>query len=106
MKTKKEIEDMIADCRALREVIPGRSFFGDDNHGNLDKKISALTKCLDKDEGEVEDILEAHMDAVDYDGEDPTMAAYDWVLENTDDPPADKEDIQIFRNEKRKGGQS
>ena len=103
-KSDEEIKAMIKTCQDLREVIPQHNFFGKDNHRALDISIEKLGKCLTMTEYQIEDSVNAILDTMDGDEamESPTVRAYDWVLGNTDYEPASKEDVQVFRTEKKR----
>ena len=103
-RSDEEIKAMIKTCQDLRAVIPQHNYFGKDNHRALDISIEKLGKCLAMTEYQIEDSINAILDAMDPDEamESPTLQAYDWVLGNTDAEPASKEDVQMFKTEKKR----
>ena len=103
MKTKKEIEALIKTCQDLKDVIPEHNFFGGNNWDRLDKSMVALRQAIGKDKYELEEKVDDLLDTLDSGDalEHPVVAAWDWVLENTDNVPADEADVQIFKTQKK-----
>ncbi len=90
MKSNNEIEGMVTLLKLQRKGIPEISGFGDNNHKNIDKTVRILERSIGADESEVENRLETLTDADEYD--ETAVAAYDWVLENSDEPLVDPDD--------------
>lgn len=73
IRTKQQIEEMIAKLLKLRGVLPEKSFFGDDNHRKIDFQIRILQDDIDED----------------------------WLWDNKEDEDLSDEDISEITNAQR-----
>lgn len=78
MKKKSEIKNQIKLLKLQRTAIARHSFFGDDNHSNIDRQVEILEEALNLDEMDLEELQEASHE----EGDEAVLQAYDWVLGN------------------------
>lgn len=103
LRPETEVQDVINRLRKVRDKVPARTYFGEDNHEAIDAAIAVLDEKLDEDEayGRFEpgddDDLNADEGRSDHALENARSAAQWLHCEDDDDPATGWEELVTNR---------
>jgi hypothetical protein len=87
VRTPEEISTEITKLKGLKDSIPKKSFFGDDNHAAVDVQIQVLEQLMSNND--VYDTWgDDEIEEFDQHTLDSALEASNWLTSDRDEPPS------------------